>query len=238
MTETETDESAAGKLNYLWQARVKDCKACALCEGRKKVVFGSGSPTADVMFVGEAPGRDEDQRGRPFVGRAGKVLDKWIAEAGLTRPEVYITNVVKCRPPDNRDPREAEVEACRKYLRVQIALIQPKVIVTLGRFAGNLLSGQSEVAMRILRSRPWLYEDEVTGVKLPVCPVYHPAYVLRQGPRVENTEGYQVAVQDLKEALNVMGRGELPDPTPKALQEAVVEPIEDIASLFGTEDDD
>lgn len=233
---TETDESAAGKLNYLWQKRVKDCRACGLCEGRTKVVFGAGAPTANVMFVGEAPGREEDQRGRPFVGRAGKLLDRWIEAAGLTRAEVYITNIVKCRPPDNRDPREAEIAACLKYLRVQIALIQPKMIVTLGRFAGNVLSGQEGVTMRLLRSRPWLYEDEKTGVKLPVCPVYHPAFVLRQGPRPENTEGYQVAVQDVREALSVMARGELPEPLPKAPPVVVAEPVEDIASLFGTDD--
>lgn len=231
---TETDESAGGKLNYLRVKKIGDCQRCGLCKGRNNIVFGEGNPDADVMFVGEAPGYNEDQQGRPFVGKAGRMLDRWLDEAGLKRADVYITNVVKCRPEDNRDPKEEEIETCSKFLRVQIALIRPKVIVTLGRFAANLLSGQQEVKMRILRSRPWLYDDEKTGMKLPICCLYHPAWVLRKGRDPYVTEEFQVAVQDLQEALRVAERKRLPEPLPKEPEpEAEAEPEVDVMDLFG-----
>jgi DNA polymerase len=116
-------------------AAIKACPDCDLCKTRTKAVPGEGSPTAEIMFVGEGPGFNEDQQGRPFVGAAGKFLDELLASIGTRRSEVYITNVLKCRPPNNRDPLPNEVEACRKYLLRQIELIRPRLIVTLGRFS-------------------------------------------------------------------------------------------------------
>ena len=121
----------------------RECRLCPLSESRTQVVFGAGNADADLMFVGEAPGFHEDQQGIPFVGRAGKLLDELLAEQGLARDEVFITNVLKSRPPDNRDPQPGEIEACRPYLQRQVELIEPRVICTLGNFATKLLSGSS-----------------------------------------------------------------------------------------------
>src|SRR5213592_2451475 len=118
------------------------CVRCALAAGRTQVVFGVGNPDADLMFVGEAPGFHEDQQGIPFVGQAGKLLDKLLAEIGLERSDIYIANVLKCRPPQNRDPLPEEIAACESHLFHQIELIQPKLVATLGNFATKLLSGK------------------------------------------------------------------------------------------------
>jgi uracil-DNA glycosylase len=149
-----------------------NCTACRLAGTRTNVVFGVGSPTADLMFIGEAPGRDEDLQGEPFVGRAGQLLTDIIKAMKLTRDQVYIANVIKCRPPENRNPEPDELEQCRPFLRRQVALIQPKVIVTLGKFG---LQSLTEKAYSISAVRgQWLNYD---GIKL--MPTYHPAYLLR-----------------------------------------------------------
>jgi uracil-DNA glycosylase family 4 len=151
------------------------CTRCALAAGRTKVVFGMGDPTSDLMFIGEGPGAEEDRQGLPFVGRSGKLLDQLLLEEmGLTRDRVYIANVVKCRPPNNRDPLPAEIEACRPWLEAQLDLIDPKVVVTLGKFAGQLLLASKEAITR-LRGRSYPF---ATGV---LEPTVHPAYVLRGG---------------------------------------------------------
>src|SRR6202044_3564432 len=151
------------------------CTLCPLAKGRTQVVFGVGSPTADLLFVGEGPGREEDPAGGPFVGRSGKLLDRLMwEEVGLTRAECYIANVVKCRPPQNRDPAPGEIEACRPYLEEQITLINPSVIVTLGNFATRLLLDRPE-GIRQLRGS--VYPSR-TG---HLVPTYHPAFVLRAG---------------------------------------------------------
>jgi uracil-DNA glycosylase family 4 len=151
------------------------CTLCPLSLGRTQVVFGMGDPHADLLFVGEGPGAEEDRQGLPFVGRSGQLLDKLMAEElGITRDRVYIANVVKCRPPDNRDPRPDEIAACRPYLARQIELIAPKVVVTLGRFAGQLLL-DSTVPITKLRGRAYPYGDAV------LIPTLHPAYALRGG---------------------------------------------------------
>jgi DNA polymerase len=148
------------------------CTKCRLAGSRTQVVFGVGNPNADLMFVGEAPGRDEDLQGEPFVGRAGQLLTDIIKAMKLTRDDVYIANVIKCRPPDNRNPEPDELDACRPYIRRQIALIKPRVIVTLGRFA---LQSMMERGYSITAARGnWLEYD---GIK--VMPTYHPAYLLR-----------------------------------------------------------
>jgi len=143
------------------------------------VVFGEGDPDADLMVVGEGPGREEDLQGRPFVGRSGQLLDRLLAEeSGLQRQEVYIANVVKCRPPGNRDPLPDEIEACRPYLDQQVALISPRVIITLGNFATRLLLDTSEGITR-LRGRAFPF-----GAGTVIVPTYHPAAALRGGGEV------------------------------------------------------
>ena len=155
------------------RADIGDCTRCKLCKlGRSQIVFGVGSPNADLMFVGEAPGRDEDIQGIPFVGRAGQLLTKIIEAIGLTRDEVYIANVIKCRPPENRNPEPDEVETCEPFLFRQIDIIKPKVIVALGKFAAQTLLRTLDPISR-LRGRVYDYR----GAKL--IPTFHPAYLLR-----------------------------------------------------------
>ena len=154
------------------------CTRCRLAEGRTQVVFGVGDPAADLMFVGEGPGRDEDLAGEPFVGRSGKLLDRLLAEElGMDRSRCYIANVVKCRPPQNRDPRPDEIEACRPYLAGQLELIAPKVVVTLGNFATKALLETTE-GIRRVRGRSYPFG------KGHLVPTYHPAAALRSGGEV------------------------------------------------------
>src|SRR5229473_2190404 len=148
------------------------CQNCKLAKFRTQVVYGVGSPNADLMFIGEAPGRDEDIQGKPFVGRAGQLLTDIIKAMKLTRDDVYIANVIKCRPPENRNPEQDELDACRPHIRRQIEIIQPRVIVTLGRFALQSLT-EKAYAISDVRGK-WLDHD---GIK--VMPTYHPAYLLR-----------------------------------------------------------
>ena len=150
------------------------CTLCPLSQGRTHVVFGVGDPDADLMLVGEAPGYHEDQQGEPFVGPAGKLLDRLLADIGRKRSQVYIANVLKCRPPGNRDPLQPEIDACSDYLRRQLALVDPKVVVTLGNFATRLLL-KRDVGISRLRGQvyPWWNRYLV--------PTLHPAAVLRSG---------------------------------------------------------
>jgi DNA polymerase len=155
--------------------RAASCRLCSLADGRSNVVFGVGDPHAELMFVGEAPGAEEDRQGLPFVGRSGKLLDRLLAEEmGLTRDRCYITNVVKCRPPGNRNPKPDEVAACRPYLEEQLELIDPAVVVTLGNFATRLLLDTDEGITR-LRGRSYPFRRGV------LIPTLHPSYVLRGG---------------------------------------------------------
>jgi DNA polymerase len=150
-----------------------DCSRCPLSRGRKRIVFGEGNPSAPILFVGEAPGSEEDQTGRPFVGRAGQLLNQIIEKGmGLSRAEVYIGNVLKCRPPMNRTPRDDEVRICLPFLKKQIAAIQPRVIITLGLPAAQALLGERR-PMHQLRGNWMRYEG------IPLMPTYHPAFVLR-----------------------------------------------------------
>jgi uracil-DNA glycosylase family 4 len=150
-----------------------NCSRCKLHTlGRRQVVFGVGNPNADLMFVGEAPGADEDVQGEPFVGRAGQLLTKIIEAIGMTRQDVYIANVIKCRPPQNRNPEPDEVEKCEPFLFRQIETIKPKVIVALGKFAAQSLLKTTDPITRI-RGREYKYRDAI------LMPTYHPAYLLR-----------------------------------------------------------
>jgi DNA polymerase len=149
------------------------CVRCPLAEGRTNVVFGVGDPDADLMFVGEGPGRDEDLKGEPFVGRSGQLLDRLMREEiGISRDRCYIANVVKCRPPGNRDPLPDEITACRPYLETQVDLIAPKVVVTLGNFATRLLLARTEGITR-LRGRAYPFRSGV------LVPTFHPSAALR-----------------------------------------------------------
>jgi DNA polymerase len=158
------------KLNKIHR-EILQCQRCPLCQSRTHSVPGEGSAKANIMFIGEAPGKSEDEQGRPFVGRAGKLLDSLLNTAGLSREQVYITNMVKCRPPDNRDPKAEEVAACEPYLEQQIQSIKPKVIVTLGRHAMmRFLPGQS-----ISRIHGKLHKIDGKTI----YPTFHPAAALR-----------------------------------------------------------
>lgn len=159
---------------------VESCTACALSGSRSHVVFGSGPQSAAWMLVGEAPGEQEDTQGLPFVGPAGQLLDQMLAAIGVDRPrEVFITNVLKCRPPGNRDPQPAEVARCEPYLREQIECVQPRLILALGRFAAQTLLG-SDASLSSLRGRVHVYRSGQRAIPLVVT--YHPAYLLRTLP--------------------------------------------------------
>lgn len=170
-TTRRLDDSATSSFDAL-RAEAHDCTRCRLAGTRTNVVFGVGNPDADLMFIGEAPGRDEDEKGEPFVGRAGQLLTDIIKAMKLTRDDVYIANVVKCRPPENRNPEPDELDACRPFIRRQVELIQPKVIVTLGRFGLQSLT-EKGYGISAVRGQ-WL---DYEGIRL--MPTYHPAYLLR-----------------------------------------------------------
>ncbi|MGH9198611.1 MAG: uracil-DNA glycosylase [Acidimicrobiia bacterium] len=156
----------------------KVCTLCRLSETRTQVVFGTGDPQAELMLIGEAPGFNEDQQGEPFVGAAGQLLTRLLAEIGLAREDVYIANVIKCRPPNNRDPLQDEIDCCKDYLRGQITLVDPKVVVTLGNFASKLLL-RTETGITRLRGRtyPW-WQGRL------LVPTFHPAAALRSGNKL------------------------------------------------------
>jgi DNA polymerase len=158
-----------------YAAGTAGCTKCRLASGRTQVVFGVGDPNADLMFVGEAPGFHEDKQGYPFVGQAGKLLDQLLGGIGLTREDVYIANVLKCRPPGNRDPQPDEIEACEPHLFRQLELIRPRVVATLGNFATKLLSGKSYGITRV-HGRP--QETTLGGHRVTLYPLYHPAAAL------------------------------------------------------------
>jgi uracil-DNA glycosylase family 4 len=172
-----------------------DCTRCKLAGGRTHLVFGVGNPRAELLFVGEGPGADEDRQGEPFVGRAGQLLTKMIEAMGYARGDVYIANVVKCRPPGNRNPEPDEIEACEPFLRAQIAAIGPKVIVALGKFAAQTLLRETTPITR-LRGRWFQYG----GVRL--MPTFHPAYLLRSPEEKKKAwEDLQLVMKELGKAL-------------------------------------
>ncbi|GMQ86744.1 MAG: uracil-DNA glycosylase [Acidimicrobiia bacterium] len=169
MTASSSDPVARLKMV---EAEALICTKCPLAEGRTQVVFGAGDPQADVLFVGEAPGQREDEQGLPFVGPSGRLLEELLAEIDLTRDAVYIANVVKCRPPKNRDPRPDEIDTCKGYLRTQLELIDPAVVVTLGNFSTKLLL-RTEVGITRLRGTAYEWWGRY------LVPTFHPAAALR-----------------------------------------------------------
>lgn len=181
MTAT-TAEARRDELVALYK-EVQSCTKCPLHETRTKAVFGAGDANAELMFVGEAPGAEEDRQGLPFVGRAGQLLNDLLGEIGLSREEVFIANVLKCRPPGNRDPQPLEIEACRPYLFEQIRLIGPKVVCTLGNFSTKLLTDNPTGITRV-RGTPQVHE--LGGRSVFLLPLFHPAAALRT-PAVKET---------------------------------------------------
>lgn len=170
-----------------------DCKRCKLHGERHHIVFGEGNPLADLVFVGEAPGRDEDQKGRPFVDRAGQLLSDIIKAMGLERKDVYICNILKCRPPKNRNPEPDEIATCEPFLIKQLEAIQPSVICAMGKFAAQTLL-KTETAISLLRGRFHSYH----GIKL--MPTYHPAYLLRNpGAKKQVWQDVQMIMEDLQQ---------------------------------------
>ena len=156
------------------QQQVSKCNRCNLCENRTQTVFGVGDKQADLLIVGEAPGYNEDKQGEPFVGRAGQLLNKMLAVIGLTREQVYIANVLKCRPPNNRDPKAEEIAQCTQYLEQQVALLQPKLILAVGRYAAHYLL-DTKLSLTKLRNQT----HQFRATEIPLIVSYHPAYLLR-----------------------------------------------------------
>lgn len=223
LREQAREWSPATKLEYLRRRNIGDCQRCGLARTRTNIVFGVGDPGAQIMFVGEAPGADEDRLGEPFVGRAGQRLDAWIAAIGLQRDQVYIANVLKCRPPGNRDPKPDEVDKCSPFLQAQIRAIAPKVIVALGRHAAMLLSRREDLSMKAMRGARLFYEVGGAGAAahpIPIVATYHPAYILRQegspvrdqrtgivapdgATRAEGSDAEQLVLSDLRRAMDL-----------------------------------
>jgi uracil-DNA glycosylase len=195
-----------------YRDEVMACTRCRLSQGRTQVVFGAGNPDADLMFVGEAPGFHEDKQGVPFVGQAGKLLEKLLAGIGLRRDDVYIANVLKCRPPGNRDPQPDEIEACESHLFHQIELIRPHVVATLGNFATKLLSGRPAGITRVHGQEQ---EVELGGNRVVLYPLYHPAAALYTPKMLE------VLASDFRRLPELLGRELLreaePEPEPEPL---------------------
>ena len=200
--------------------QVAGCTRCRLAQGRTQVVFGAGDPNADLMFVGEAPGFHEDKQGYPFVGQAGKLLDKLLAGIGLDRSTVYIANVLKCRPPGNRDPGADEIEACEGHLFRQIELIRPRVVATLGNFATKLLSGKPAGITRVHGAEQ---DVSVGGNRVLLYPLYHPAAALYTPAMLKVLE------TDFRRLPELLGRAVAPPAPPVAAlrpPEPVAAPVE------------
>jgi uracil-DNA glycosylase family 4 len=206
-----------------YAAATASCTRCRLAQGRTQVVFGYGNPHADLMFVGEAPGFHEDKQGIPFVGQAGKLLEKLLAGVDLRREDVYIANVLKCRPPGNRDPQPDEIEACERHLFRQIELIEPKVIATLGNFATKLLSGRPLGITRVHGQEQAL---TIAGRSVVLYPIYHPAAALYTPAMLKVLEA------DFARLPELMGRGVHPAAVaarePELPEPAVAAPAEQL----------
>ncbi len=185
---------------------VAGCTRCRLAQGRTQVVFGSGNPRAELMFVGEAPGFHEDKQGLPFVGQAGKLLDTLLAGIGLQRSDVFVANVLKCRPPGNRDPQQDEIEACESHLFRQIELIEPTIVATLGNFATKLLSGRP---LGITRVHGQEQETTLGGRSVLLYPLYHPAAALYTPAMLKVLES------DFARLPELLGRALEPLPEPE-----------------------
>jgi len=186
--------STAGKKAALkaLKKELGDCKRCSLSEGRKNIVFGEGNPDARLMFIGEAPGREEDLQARPFVGDAGMLLTRLIEKMGFNREDVYIANILKCRPPMNRDPEKDEIELCKGFVERQIEIINPEVIISLGRISAQTFIGNAALKMKEIRGNFFDYKG------VPLMPTFHPAYLLR------NPKDKWLTWSDAKKVLDIL----------------------------------
>jgi uracil-DNA glycosylase len=217
---TASDSAARRDDLVAFYHELSDCQKCPLAAERNTVVFGTGDPDADLMFVGEAPGFNEDKQGKPFVGQAGKLLDKLLAEIGMERGQCFIANVLKCRPPGNRDPQPAEIEACEGHLFRQIELIQPRVVCSLGNFATKLLSGRPEGITKV-RGVPQV--RELGGRTVFLYPIFHPAAALYTPAMLERLRGDFRALPDLL-TQPLPGEAPVPEPVPEPEPEREREP--------------
>jgi uracil-DNA glycosylase len=203
------------------------CTKCPLAETRTKVVFGNGNSDADLMFVGEAPGAEEDRQGLPFVGRAGGLLTQLLGGIGMRREEVFVANVLKCRPPGNRDPQPGEIESCRPYLETQVELIQPRVIATLGNFATKLLTGNPTGITRV-RGTPQVHE--LGGRTVFLLPLLHPAAALRTPSLAETLrQDFATIPRLLEQEVPAPTAGE---PASSEAEEPIAAPAADQLDLF------
>ena len=220
MTDPDTVAERRERLLEVFR-EVSSCERCPLSATRTKAVFGAGDADADLMFVGEAPGAEEDRQGLPFVGRAGQLLSQLLGGIGMSRDDVFITNVLKSRPPGNRDPQPDEIGACQPYLMRQVELIEPKVIATLGNFATKLITG-SPVGITRVRGTPQVHE--VAGRNVFVFPLLHPAAALRTPSLVETLEG------DFRSLAELLQQK---PPQPEGPEPVAAEPEADQLGLFG-----
>ena len=179
----------------LLREEIGDCRKCKLSQKRTHIVFGEGNPDARLMFIGEAPGREEDVQARPFVGEAGMLLTRLIEKMGLKREEVYIANIVKCRPPMNRDPEKDEIQQCREFLERQIDIIRPDIIMSLGRIAASTLMGNEKLKITAIRGKIFDYRG------IPLVPTFHPAYLMR------NPKDKWLTWNDAQKVLERLERG-------------------------------
>lgn len=183
-----------------FRQQVEACTRCPLHDSRMQVVFGSGDPAADLFFVGEAPGAEEDRSGIPFVGRSGRLLDRLLEGIGISRQEVFISNVVKCRPPENRDPSSLEIETCSPYLERQVELVEPRVICSLGNFATRLLTGEKK-GITQLHGVP--REIGIGSLQTTLFPLFHPAAALRSPAYASGLEEDFARIPELLESAEV-----------------------------------
>jgi DNA polymerase len=215
------------ELKDVWQQATGCLRCPQLAEARKTVVFGSGNADADLMFVGEAPGAREDEQGLPFVGQAGRLLDQLLSEIGLARSDVFVANVLKCRPPGNRDPLPQEIESCQEYLYRQLELIEPKVVCTLGNFSTKLLRGEPTGITR-LHGREELRTIGPRAVRL--YPIFHPAAALYTPRMLETLR------EDFARIPDILAKDPPPQPEPEPeAQPAVPEP--EMASVGAPQDE-
>ncbi len=194
MTNENKTDSRAERLMHLNESDVNGCVKCELNKTRKNIVFGEGDPESRLMFIGEAPGAEEDNTGRPFVGRAGRLLTKIIESIDMKREDVYIANIIKCRPPENRNPLRDEIVACAPFLREQITIIKPKIICTLGKFSTEFIIGTDKGTISAVRGKEFDYNG------ITVIPTYHPSYLLR------NQSAKRQTWEDMKKIRNLCSK--------------------------------
>jgi uracil-DNA glycosylase family 4 len=199
--------SAQSRLDYLQASQAEGCTRCSLHKGRNRLVFGAGDPGAAIVVIGLAPGEDGNREGIPFIGPAGNLLDACFRRLKIDRNDLYFLNILKCRPPDDRNPTPEESSACSPFLHLQLAITRPRVVLAVGGVAGRYLAGEPEEAtVGYLRSKDWLYENKITGVSAPLVVTYHPSYILRkQGDKATSKYAARKLMADLGKVVQIAG---------------------------------